>query len=119
MFQIETPGGPPIPVNIELSEDFNIIFPCILAALSMPLVVMRAVMMELDCFVFRKRQLKSDFHVDNNSYQPTLPNVLSQNIKSKDITCKLYFVLLCSIVGIAVVVLFLVILGFLTYMSLA
>jgi hypothetical protein len=85
-------------VDLELPENFHIIFPCILAGLCMPLVVMRAVMMELDCFVIRKRQLKSDFHIEtqiensvvNSSMnQPTLPNILSKNLKSKDIKCRL------------------------------
>ena len=90
----------------------------------MPLVVIRAVLMELDCFVFRKRQLKCEQQIESNgencqSNQPTLPNTLSENLKSKDISCRLYVALLCSIIGIFAVIIFLLILGTLLYMALA
>ena len=90
----------------------------------MPLIVIRAVLMELDCFVFRKRQLKCEQQIESTgencqSNQPTLPNTLSKNLNSKDITCRLYTALLCSIIGIFVVIIFLLLLGTLLYMALA
>ena len=79
-------------------------------------------------FIIRKRQLKSDFQikrqlensvVNSEMNQPTLPNIPSKNLKSKDIKCRLYTALLCSIIGIFVVNIFLLILDTRIYMALA
>ena len=40
--------------GLDIPPNFYILLPCILTALCLPLVITRAVMMDLDCFVFKK-----------------------------------------------------------------
>ena len=48
--------------NTEESDRFHaIVFPIVFAVLCLPFIIMRAAMMELDCFITRKKQLGEDF----------------------------------------------------------
>lgn len=127
--------------NTDESDRFHaIIFPIVLATLCLPFVIMRAAMMELDCFVTRKKQLGEDFddllvleshpeksgkriHQNNRRLnQPTgwssLSDILAKNVNSKEIKCRLYSALLCTGMGIFVMTLFMMLMGALLYMVL-
>ena len=98
-------------------QTFIFFFPCILTALCLPLVITRAVMMDLDCFVFKKSQLfvQTEKYVES---QHQLPKILQKNINSKKVTCRLNIVLLCSTFVNLIVVLLLILFGILIFMVL-
>merc|ERR1712025_1187296 len=103
-------------------------------------IIMRAAMMELDCFITRKKQLGEDFDdllvVESQSGknsgqkrihqnrrlngQPTwaLSDILAKNVNSKEIKCRLYTALFCSGSAIFVTTIFMMLLGALFYMAL-
>ena len=113
-----------------------IIAPIIFAAACLPFVVMRAAMMELDCFVTRRKQLGDDFddlvvlegvqnrrktrkHIQPAGLQnnrrflqnQSLAEILASNAESKELKCRLYLSLICSGFGIIVMTLYLMALG--------
>ena len=126
--------------NTDESDRFHaIIFPIVLATLCLPFVIMRAAMMELDCFITRKKQVGDDFddllvleshpqksgkriHQNNRRLnQPnwsSLTDILAKNVNSKEIKCRLYSALLCAGSGIFVMTLFMMLMGALFYMAL-
>ena len=106
----------PMSGGLNLPPNFYIILPCILTAICMPFVVTRAVMMELDCFVFEKSQLNVQKEKCVES-QHQLPRILSKSFNSNDIKCRIYTALLCSILVNIVVILFLIIFGILIYIT--
>jgi len=114
-----------------------IILPIIFAAACLPFVVMRAAMMELDCFITRRKQLGDDFddlvvlegvhnrrkntrkHIHHQPMQnnrrflqnQSLAEILASNAESKELKCRLYLSLICSGFGIIVMTLYLMALG--------
>ena len=109
--------------NTEESDRFHaIVFPIVFAVLCLPFIIMRAAMMELDCFITRKKQLGEDFddllvlesqpgeksgqkRIHQNrrlNGQPTwaLSDILARNANSKEIKCRLYSALACTGMGI-------------------
>ena len=108
----------PMGGGLDIPPNFYILLPCILTALCLPLVITRAVMMDLDCFVFKKSQLfvQTEKYVES---QHQLPKILQKNINSKKITCRLNIVLLCSTFVNLIVVLLLILFGILIFMLLS
>ena len=122
--------------NTESSDNLHaILLPVILAAICLPFTIMRAAMMELDCFVTRRKQLGQDFDdflmmeecgkVRNNRRQVTthgqiwsLRDILARNVQSKELKCRLYMTLICSIIGIMVMTSFIMLLGVLLFLNL-
>ena len=121
----------------ESDRTHAMIFPIALATLCLPFVIMRAAMMELDCFVARKKQLGDDFddllvleshseksgkriHQNRRLNQTTwsLSDILAKNVNSKEIKCRLYSALLCTGMGMFVMTMFMMMMGALFYMAL-
>ena len=113
-----------------------IIFPVVLAAFCLPFTIMRAAMMELDCFVTRRKQLGDDFDeflvlesspkkkevfAQNRrkaSNWTSLRDVLARNAVSKELKCRLYMAIMCSGFGMMVMTTFMMLMGALFYMAL-
>ena len=123
-------------VNTDSSDKYHAIFlPIILAVICLPFLIMRAAMMELDCFIARKKQLGDDFDdflvlegcpdpdkkLRNNRRRQnwlSLRDILAKNVESKELKCRLYTALMCSTMGMMVMTMFLMLMGALVYMSL-
>ena len=107
----------PMGGGLDIPPNFYILLPCILTALCLPLVITRAVMMDLDCFVFKKSQLfvQTEKYVES---QHQLPKILQKNVNSKKVTCRLNIVLLCSTFVNFIVVLLLILFGILIFVVL-
>ena len=87
------------------------------AVACLPFVIMRAAMMELDCFITRRKQLGENFddlivlegfkhrpRVNNRRlyYNQSLAEILASNSESKELKCRLYLSLICSGFGMFV-----------------
>lgn len=95
-------------------------------------------MMELDCFVTRRKQLGHDFddflvmqssknprkglannrRLRNNDDVWSLRDILAKNVESKELKCRLYTALCCSVGGIMVMTTFIMLMGALVFMCL-
>eukprot|EP00095_Tigriopus_kingsejongensis_P005092 maker-scaffold159_size295958-snap-gene-1.38 protein:Tk05092 transcript:maker-scaffold159_size295958-snap-gene-1.38-mRNA-1 annotation:"conserved hypothetical protein" len=95
-----------------------IIFPLILAVLAVPFVIMRAAMMELDCFVTRKKELdvpqeqhdecdggRVEVYVDaggrSHKIRP-LHKAIVENAEDRRLKARLYVTICCSVCGMCV-----------------
>lgn len=109
-----------------------VIAPIVLAAICLPFVIMRAAMMELDCFVTRRKQLGDDFEQLVNSRKgqhskkrsssahhggESVAELLAKNVESTKLKARLYVTLCCSILAILVMTAFLMLLGVLLYLN--
>jgi hypothetical protein len=81
------------------------VFPSVLAGVCLPLILMRASMMELELLVVRKKQVNQEIQEiqDENS-------IFAKNIKSKELKSRIYFALFWSIIGAVVIVVFVILL---------
>ena len=127
--------------NTDESDRFHaIIAPIVFAVLCLPFIIMRAAMMELDCFITREKQLGEHFDdllvLESQSgksrgqkriYQNqrlngqpawSLTDILAKNANSKEIKCRLYSALACTGMGIMVMCIFMMLMGALFYMAL-
>jgi len=119
--------------NTESTDRWHaIIFPIVLAVVCLPFTIMRAAMMELDCFVTRKKQLGEDFDefliIESSRHKPNVNNrrqemwslrdILAKNVESKELKCRLYSALCCSCLGIIVMTVFMMLMGVLLYLNL-
>ena len=124
-------------MNTDSSDRIHaIIFPVVLAAFCLPFTIMRAAMMELDCFVTRRKQLGDDFDeflvlesspkkkevfAQNRrkaSNWTSLRDGLARNAVSKELKCRLYMAIMCSGFGMMVMTTFMMLMGALFYMAL-
>lgn len=113
--------------SMDLSMDMDtidqyvaIIAPILFVITCLPFVIMRAAMMELDCFITRRKQLGDDFddlitleglkprqRVNNRRLHHTsIAEILAGNAESKELKCRLYLSLICSGCGIFVMTMF-------------
>jgi len=127
--------------NTDESDRFHAITaPIVFAVLCLPFIIMRAAMMELDCFITRKKQLGEDFDdllvLESQSgksggqkriYQNrrlngqpawSLTDILAKNANSKELKCRLYSALACTGMGIMVMSIFMMLMGAFFYMAL-
>ena len=96
-----------------------ILFPCILAVVTVPFVIMRAAMMELDCFVARKKQLgEGDVTARSRSRsfrsvggdevdgfvkgKFSLTETIQKNVENKELKTRLYLTVCCSMLGMCI-----------------
>ena len=86
----------------KVNEMIAMVFPSVLAGLCLPLVLMRASMMELDFFVVRKKQVYQEIQDESS--------IFAKNKNSKALKLRLYFALFWSIIGVVVIVLFVILL---------
>ena len=80
-------------------------FYSVLAALCLPLMLMRAAMMELELLVVRKKHLNQDIKVENGMIQ--IPN-LGTDINSKELKFRVYGSIFWSIAGVVFIAVFIV-----------
>ena len=79
------------------------VFPSVLAGVCLPLMLMRASMMELEFIVVRKKQVNQEIQDENS--------IFASNINSKELKTRLYFALFpWSIIGVVVIVVFVILL---------
>jgi len=78
------------------------VFPSVLAGVCLPLMLMRASMMELEFIVVRKKQVNQEIQDENS--------IFATNINSKELKSRLYFALFWSIIGVVVIVVFVILL---------
>lgn len=126
--KIDLGSMPSMKVNLSTESSdrwIAILFPVALAVLCLPFTIMRAAMMELDCFVTRRKQLGEDFDdflvthgkksvaLHNRRHYPgvNLRDVLAENVESKELKCRLYTAFMCSGLGLFVMMLFQMLLG--------
>ncbi len=121
-------------VNTDASDELHaIVAPIILVAICVPFVLMRAAMMELDCFVTRRKQLGDRFedlvltqqHKRSGNARfrrefgtSTLTGTMAQNVESLEMKARLYLTLCCSTLAMLVLTAFMMMLGALLYMNL-
>ena len=117
-------------INTDSSDEIHaIIVPVVLSILCLPFTLMRAAMMELDCFVTRKKQLGDDFDdylvlqssgKSNNRRFASfdLRDILAQNVDSKELKCRLYTAICCSGLGMMAWTVFIMLTGAFIYMNL-
>ena len=86
----------------KVNEMIAMVFPSVLAGLCLPLVLMRASMMELDFFVVRKKQIYQEIHDESS--------IFAKNKNSKELKLRLYFALFSSIIGVVVIAVFVILL---------
>lgn len=101
----------------DIDQIIAIIAPIMFAVACLPFVIMRAAMMELDCFITRRKQLGENFddlivlegfkhrpRVNNRRlyYNQSLAEILASNSESKELKCRLYLSLICSGFGMFV-----------------
>ena len=104
---------PKVSANLNLVDNdayVAIIVPILLAGLAVPFVVMRAVMMELDCFVGHKKDVDSG---GNNKYNYSpgkrrrhqrseslaISHMVRENNADKELKARLYVTICCSMMG--------------------
>ncbi len=117
-------------LNTDSSDELHaILAPVILVAICVPFVIMRAAMMELDCFVTRRKQLGDSFedavlaqHRKRTAASALrgrhpLTGTLAKNVESKELKARLYVTLCCSILAMTVMTAFLMLLGALFYLN--
>ena len=110
-----------IDLNMDPIDQYVAIFaPVLFVVTCLPFVIMRSAMMELDCFITRRKQLGDDFddlitleglkprtRVNNRRLQnKSIGEILASNAESKELKCRLYLSLLCSGCGIFVMTMF-------------
>ena len=104
---------PKVSANLNLVDNdayVAIVVPILLAGLAVPFVVMRAVMMELDCFVAHKKDV--DPAVNNKyNYSPGkrrrqqrseslgISLMVRENNTDKELKARLYVTICCSMMG--------------------
>ena len=124
--KIDMGSMPSMKINLstEASDRWiAIIFPIALAILCLPFTIMRAAMMELDCFVTRRKQLGEDFDDylvthskksslhNRRSHGVSLREALADNVESRELKCRLYTAFMCSGLGLFVIMLFQMLMG--------
>ena len=127
--KIDMGSMPSMKVNLSTESSDHVIailFPIALAILCLPFTIMRAAMMELDCFVTRRKQLGEDFdeflvthskkssmilHNRRNNLGVNLRDVLADNVESRELKCRLYTAFMCSGLGLFVIMLFQMLMG--------
>ncbi len=101
-----------------------VLFPIVLAGLAVPFVVMRAVMMELDCFVARKKEVGMENDQFNVRFQSrskrrrqqrseslSISEMVKENNASRELKFRLYVTLCCSVMGMVVFTIMLLMAG--------
>lgn len=120
-------------LNTDSSDEIHaILFPIILAALCLPFTIMRAAMMELECFVVRRKQLGDDFDdlltmqsaskkgvmmAPNRRSRQSLTDILTKNVESKGMKGRIYAALFCSGLGVMVMTMFMMLMGALVVLN--
>ena len=128
--KIDMGSMPSMKVNLSTQNSdqmIAILFPIALALLCLPFTIMRAAMMELDCFVTRRKQLGEDFDdflathskksmvLHNRRLGVNLRDVLAENVESKELKCRLYTAFMCSGLGLFVMLFFQMLMGAFMY----
>lgn len=140
---------PPISTDINLDTSDHllaVIAPLILSMVVLPFVTMRSAMMELDCFIARRKSLADLERVkrhkrivkkkvtqhyastpSNSSGHSssrvllrnnhTLVETVAKNTENKELKGRMYVTLLCSIVGMCIMTFVSMFLGVLIYIS--
>jgi hypothetical protein len=94
-----------------------ILFPVILAAMTAPFVIMRAALMELDCFLARRKQLEEEEQDeekdDGDSFGRgvSLGEAARKNAENKELKARLYLTVCCSLCGMCVFTVLMVLTG--------
>ena len=126
--KIDMGSMPSMKVNLSTESSDRVIailFPIALAVLCLPFTIMRAAMMELDCFVTRRKQLGEDFDEylvthgkkssmilhNRRNLGVNLRDVLAENVESRELKCRLYTAFMCSGLGLFVIMLFQMLMG--------
>jgi hypothetical protein len=90
-----------------------VLVPLILAAIAVPFVVMRAIMMELDCFLARKKEVDPVIgrerrfmgaKLRRNQCRESLSisQMVRENNDNRELKARLYVALCCSVMGMCV-----------------
>ena len=103
---------PKVSANLNLVDNdayVAIIVPILLAGLAVPFVVMRAVMMELDCFVAHKKDVDAGVNKYNysagkrrrhqRSESLAISHMVRENNADKELKTRLYLTICCSMMG--------------------
>ena len=106
---------PKVSANLNLVDNdvyVAIVVPIMLAGLAVPFVVMRAVMMELDCFVAHKKDVDSSVAANSKyNYSPgkrrrhqrseslAISQMVRENNADKELKARLYVTICCSMMG--------------------
>ena len=103
---------PKVSANLNLVDNdayVAIIVPILLAGLAVPFVVMRAVMMELDCFVAHKKDVDAGVNKYNysagkrrrhqRSESLAISHMVRENNADKELKARLYLTICCSMMG--------------------
>ena len=111
---------PKVSANLNLVDNdayVAIIVPIMLAGLAVPFVVMRAVMMELDCFVAHKKDVDSPAN-NRYNYSPgkrrrhqrmeslAISQMVRENNADKELKARLYVTICCSMMGMNEIIVF-------------
>jgi hypothetical protein len=103
-----------------------VLFPIILAVITAPFVIMRAAMMELDCFLARKKQLEEEKEEDEvdgifsrgGGVRRSLAEAVRRNAENKELKARLYLTVCCSMCGMCVFTVLMVLTGAFMVLSL-
>ena len=110
------------------------IIPVVLAAVAVPFVIMRASMMELDCFIARRKQIdgrirkkkkrKNDKRIEQDEVDGfltkaiTMSEAVLDNAADKELKARLYVTVCCSVLGMCVFTALMIVTGGLLAISL-
>ena len=137
-------------INLDTSDHlFAVIAPLFLTMVVLPFATMRAAMMELDCFIARRKSITdlervrrqrrahkkikkidqdySSTPTDSSGHSSrgllrnnqTLVETIAKNTENKELKGRMYVTLLCSIVGMSIMTFVSMILGVLIYISMS
>lgn len=142
---LDLSGMPGLNVHLDTTSYdliYAIVAPALLALLAVPFVVMRAAMMELDCFLTRRKevdpeakvkiagQLEEDDEADETDFafyvdekgrtkralpasrvHRSLKRAVKENAENKELKARLYVTVCCSVFGMCVFTLMMILAG--------
>lgn len=116
-------------INTEaLDSALAVLVPIVLAIFCLPFAIMRASMMELDCFITHKKELDSfeenvlagsrrDKRRTNNVAGNSLMETVLRNSESPNLKCRMYLSLCCGLCGVFIFTMFAMIAGALAFLA--